>query len=314
MEARQEIAKIRENICKVIVGKEQMADLLLTAMIAEGHVLVEDMPGTGKTLMAKSLAKSIEGEFGRIQFTPDLLPSDVTGLNIYHQKTGKFEFHRGPVFSNVLLADEINRATPRTQSALLECMEEGQVTVDGTTRKLAAPFMVIATQNPIETAGTFPLPEAQLDRFLMKVEMGMLKAEEELQMLLRYSKDNPYKELQPVCSKEMIVEARKEAADVFIHEDLLAYIQQISETTRKTREILVGVSPRGTLALLRAVKAYAYMQGRTYAVPEDVKFLAVPVLAHRLILQANGYMANAAEAEISKIIQTLRVPTEEWKR
>lgn len=308
------IEKIRANIETVIIGKREVIDLVLTAMIAQGHVLLEDMPGTGKTMLAKALACSLAVPFARVQMTPDLLPSDVTGLNVYNPKSGEFEFHPGPVFTNVLLADEINRATPRTQASLLECMEEKQVTVDGVTRKLSEPFFVIATENPIETAGTFPLPEAQLDRFLMRLSMGPMEAEQEKEILNRYRRNNPLEELGAVCEAEEIRELQKSYREIYIHPELLDYIQRLCMATRKRKEIRAGVSVRGTLALMRAVQAYACLEGRTYAVPEDVKLLAVPVLAHRLVLEGSFYRQNAAKEQVEAVLKETPVPTEVWER
>ncbi len=305
---------IRTNISKVIIGKDDQVTLILSALLAGGHILLDDVPGTGKTMLSKALAKSIDSEFSRIQFTPDLLPSDVTGLNFFHQKEGDFVFKAGPVFANILLADEINRATPRTQSALLECMEEKQVTVDGVTRKLSLPFFVIATQNPVETTGTFPLPEAQLDRFLMKLSMGTPSKEDELAILNRYIKDEPLAELSPVCSCQDIINAQQEMKDVFVHPVLMDYIVSIVQDSRNSTRVSSGVSPRGTLALLHAAQAYAYVQGRMYVVPEDIKAIAVPVLAHRLVLDRAIGTKNGAADVISEIIGRIEVPTEDWTK
>ena len=305
---------IKDNISKVIIGKDETITLILSGLLAGGHILLDDVPGTGKTMLSKALAKSIDSEFSRIQFTPDLLPSDVTGLNFFHQKENDFVFKKGPVFANVLLADEINRATPRTQSALLECMEEKQVTVDGETRPLALPFFVIATQNPVETTGTFPLPEAQLDRFLMKLSMGEPTKEEELSILNRYMNDTPLAELSPVATCDDIQSAQKELKNVTVHPALLSYMVDIAQETRHTERITSGVSARASIALLHTVMAYAYIQGRMYAVPEDVKAVAVPVLSHRLILDRAQGLRNSGKDMIEEILNRVSVPTEEWNR
>lgn len=308
------IQALRENIQKVIIGKEETIDLLMTALLAKGHVLLEDLPGTGKTKLAKSLAMSIGGEFSRIQFTPDLLPSDITGLNIFDREKNDFVLRKGPVFTNILLADEINRATPRTQSGLLECMEEKQVTIDGGKYVLAEPFLVVATQNPIETAGTFQLPEAQMDRFMMKLSMGFLSKTEEVKVLSQYKEADPLESLTKVLEVEDIVKMQEEANEVYVHTCMLEYIASIVEATRKDTGIIMGVSTRGSLALLKAAKAYAYIQGRNYVVPEDVKILAVPVLAHRLALNF-GYRKEADNKQkLREIVEKQPVPTEEFDK
>ena len=312
---RQKMAgQILDNVSKVIIGKEDVAKLVLTSIIANGHVLLEDVPGTGKTVMAKTFAKSIDAQFSRIQFTPDLLPSDITGINYYNQKTSEFVFRKGPVFSNIVLADEINRATPRTQSALLECMEERQVTVDGVTDTLASPFIVIATQNPIETAGTYPLPEAQLDRFIMKINMGYPKKSEEIDILNRFLKDSPLETINSVCTKEDIIAMQKEAKNVFVHQAIMSYIVDIVNATRSNPSVSIGVSPRGTITMINAARAFAYISGRGYVTPEDIKTLTKYVFAHRLVLR-NGFAdKDGKEKLIEQIISSVEVPTEEWDR
>ena len=309
-----EIRDIKTNIEKVLIGKSEVIDLILTAMVAGGHVLLEDVPGTGKTVMAKTLAKSVDLKFSRIQFTPDLLPADVTGLNVYNQKNGEFQLKKGPVFGNILLADEINRATPRTQSSLLECMEEKQVTIDGVTYSLEAPFFVIATENPIETAGTFPLPEAQLDRFFMKLSMGTPSREEEIAIMNRFLKENPAEHVESICTAEDILKANREYKNVFIHKDIISYIADIVEATRKNPNITTGVSPRGTLAMLNAVRSYAYVMGRSYVIPEDVKKLSVPVFAHRISVTAGMSRGSGRKDLIKGIVEQTAVPTEEWDK
>ncbi|RCW74709.1 MoxR-like ATPase [Saliterribacillus persicus] len=303
--------KIKTNVQQVVVGKSDTIDLLLVAMISSGHVLLEDVPGTGKTMMAKALATSVNGSFKRIQFTPDLLPSDVTGLNFYSQEKGVFEFRKGPIFSNILLADEINRATPRTQSSLLESMEERQVTIDGETRKLDRPFLVIATQNPIESQGTFPLPEAQLDRFLLKINIGYPSKEEGIDILKRFKQVNPLEQLESVIDATDIVAMQEVYHQVEVHEDVLNYMMDIIEKTRNHPDLALGVSPRGSQALLKAVQVYALIQGRSYVIPDDVKAIAEPVLAHRFVLaQKIGIKQGLGTKVLEEILKAVPVPTE----
>ena len=304
--------KVLSNIGKVIIGKEQTARLLLTALLADGHVLLEDVPGTGKTKLAKTLAKSLQADFSRIQFTPDLLPSDITGLNIYDRQKNEFVLRKGPVFTNVLLADEINRATPRTQAGLLECMEERQVTIDGVTYEPGNPFFVIATQNPVETSGTFLLPEAQMVRFMMRLSMGLPRREEELDILDRYMEKEPLSELEHVMDRAELLQAREEANRVFVHKCVQEYMVDIILATRTGDGIMMGVSPRGSLALLRSVKAYAWLSGRNYVIPDDVRALAAPVLAHRILLKHGYGRSGENQALIEKIIAEIPVPTEDF--
>lgn len=316
MEKQQLALKMKEQISSVIVGKDDIIQLLLTSIIAGGHILLEDVPGTGKTVMAKTLASSIAGEFSRIQFTPDLLPSDVTGIHYYNQKEGEFVLRKGPVFSNIVLADEINRATPRTQSSLLECMEEHQITIDGETSKLQEPFLVIATQNPVETAGTFPLPEAQLDRFLMKLSMGLPTVEEEIEIMNRFANRTQVSnvKLEAVCSSADLTDMQKEAEEVYIHPILMEYLAKIVQETRQHSSVRLGVSPRGTLAMLRAIKAYAYVCGRDYVIPEDISSLAVYVFAHRLVISSGFAGEEQKKKLVQEILTKVDVPTEDWSR
>lgn len=303
--------RLTENIGKVIVGKDDVIKLLITSLVADGHVLLEDVPGTGKTKLAKSLAKSMAAEFTRIQFTPDLLPSDITGINIYDRSKNMFVLNKGPVFTNILLADEINRATPRTQAGLLECMEERQVTIDGETLKLDEPFFVMATQNPVESAGTFPLPEAELDRFIMKLSVGLPSREEELAILDRYMEQDPLDTLQPVVSQNDLFMARTEASKVFVKQCVREYIVDIVEATRECGDLVLGVSPRGSLALLRCAKAFAYLSDRSYVTPEDVRMVAVPCLAHRI---KTGLSSRKQEEVFFRILMGIDVPTEDFSR
>ena len=303
--------KIMNNVGKVIIGKEEQLSLITAALIAGGHVLIDDVPGTGKTVLARSLAGSIAGDFSRVQFTPDLLPADVTGMRVFQPATGEFVFVPGPVFTNILLADEINRATPRTQSALLECMQEGQVTEGGKTMPLEKPFLVIATENPVETQGTFPLPEAQLDRFMLRVRMGYPNEEEALSIMRRFLSDDPLERLQPVTDRAAVRDAQEAFSRCRVSEAVMRYIAALCEATREEERVLLGVSPRGMLALLRASQALSAIQGRDYVIPDDVKRLAVPVLAHRLVMKGLFGDSRADEKLIGEILQKVPAPTED---
>ena len=301
---RENIDRLKQNLGKTIVGKADAIRLVIVALLSGGHALLEDVPGVGKTLLAKSLARSIDGKFQRIQCTPDLLPTDITGTNIWNPSSGKFEFLPGPVFANVLLADEINRATPRTQSALLEVMEEKQVTVDGVSRTVPTPFFVIATQNPIEYQGTFPLPEAQMDRFTLSLTLGYPGELEELQMLERLSDSFAVEDLQPCISLEEVQELRRLCAGVKVEGHLKQYIVNLVRSTREDEEITLGVSPRGAVSLHRASQALAFISGRDYALPDDVKSLAPHVLSHRLI-PAGG---RRAKTIVDRLLREVAIP------
>ena len=301
--------RIIENLSQVIVGKQHAIELLLVTLLADGHALIEDVPGLGKTLMAKSLAKTIGGTFKRVQFTPDLLPADITGFNVYNQQSGQFTYQSGPVFSNILLADEINRTIPRTQSSLLESMEERQVTVDGQTHPLPRPFFVMATQNPIELEGTFPLPEAQLDRFLLKLRLGYPEKDEEISMLERFRVKDPLINLKAVASPEQITELQGARKKIRVSFPVREYIADIVRATRKSEDLRFGASPRGSLGLMRTGQALAALRGRDFVLPDDIKHLTVPVLAHRLILTDETRLRGAtAEQFMKEILKQIPVP------
>lgn len=305
------INRIRTAVGGTVVGKEEALDQLLIALLCRGHALLEDVPGVGKTLLARSLARVLGCEFHRVQLTPDVLPSDITGSNVFNQRSSEFEFRPGPIFTQILLADEINRATPRSQSALLEAMEERQVTVDGTTHQLAEPFLMLATQNPVELEGTFPLPEAQLDRFALKVTLGYPTVEDEHEILRRFEHDS-VPPLDPVTSAEEIVQLQRLRAGIVVSDDVRTYLVSIARATREDERVLLGASPRAALALCRAVQARALLQGRAFAIPDDVKALAVPVFAHRLVLSPGARLRGTTPREVVEdILNRSAVPVEE---
>lgn len=310
---KQVSAILKENIQKVIKGKEAQIEKVIIALLCEGHILLEDLPGTGKTTVAKALAKSLDCEFKRIQFTPDLLPTDLMGVNFYNQKEAEFIFREGPIFTNILLADEINRATPRTQSSLLECMEEAQVSIDGVTYQLDKPFLVIATQNPIETQGTFPLPEAQLDRFFMRLSMGYPDKEDEIIILTSQKTKKPLETLEKVITKEVLKEAQLRVKEVKVSEPIKEYIVNISRATRSSEKIKIGLSLRGSLAMMKAAQAVAAMEGRDYVIPDDVKKIVYDVSAHRIICRHYNVVSseNTSKAILQEIIEQVIVPKEE---
>ena len=307
--------RLRENLAPVLVGKPEVIDLALVALLCEGHVLIEDVPGVGKTTLARALAQSIGGTFRRLQCTPDLLPSDVTGVSVFDQREGDFVFKPGPVFANVVLADEINRATPRTQSSLLECMEERQVTADGETRPLPRPFLVLATQNPIELEGTFPLPEAQLDRFLLRIHLGYPDEAEEERIVVQHAADVEPAMVPPVTQPALWLELQQACRRLHVEESVRRYAIQVVRATRDHRSVLLGASPRASLGLYRAAQAWAALRGRSFVKPDDVKQVAAPVLAHRLLLGGDARVrGRTAEAAVEDILKQLPVPTEEAER
>ena len=311
-EIQEKIDILQKEVSTVIKGKDEVIRKVIMAILASGHVLLEDVPGLGKTTLAKAFSKALGFANKRIQFTPDMLPADITGLHIYDRESGKFVLNKGPVFTNILLADEINRATPRTQAGLLECMEERQVTIDGKTQKLEPPFFVVATENPVETAGTFPLPEAQMDRFLMKLSMGLPTREEEVQILDTYMTEDPLKKLTAVMDQEALERMQKEAMEVYVHPTVRGYLADLSAATRSSDQTVMGVSPRGTIALMRASRAWAYLEGRSFVTPDDVKAVAGPVMAHRVVLSYGQNRYADALRLIEEILNTVPAPTEDF--
>ncbi len=310
MEKASKLVKsIHENIEEVIIGKSEAVDLILIALLSKGHVLIEDVPGVGKTMMVSALAKSLNLSFKRIQFTPDVLPSDITGFSMYNLKSGEMEFRPGAIMNQIILADEINRTSPKTQSSLLEVMQEAQVTVDGTTYELPSPFIVLATQNPIEYIGTYPLPEAQLDRFLLKVTMGYPTKREEMLILTRFQTENPLKTLEPVASASDVLYLQDQVARVKVAEAIKEYIANIASLTRDHNDLSLGASPRGALFLMRASQSYALLHGRDYVIPDDVQKMTIPVLSHRLILKPEARLKEMTPERVLKsILNTIYVP------
>jgi MoxR-like ATPase len=311
MDIKASADRVIENIARVIVGKDEVIELCLVALLCEGHILLEDVPGIGKTTLAKAIARSIGCTFRRIQFTPDLLPSDVTGIVYFNQKSQDFEFRPGPIMSQVVLADEINRATPRTQSALLEAMQERQVTVDVETMALPRPFLVLATQNPIELEGTFPLPEAQIDRFLMRIALGYPSKEDENAILLRYERQDPLETLEPVIRADDLLAMQEQVRSVLVEESVREYMVDVVRATRDHDAVELGVSPRGTLALYRTVQALAAVRGRAFVIPDDVKYVAPSVLTHRIIISPQTRLRGRRPEEVmTEIVDTVPVPVE----
>ena len=308
-EARQLAARLMDNIQQVILGKQDVVGQTVIALLCQGHVLFEDVPGVGKTMLARAIARSLGGTFKRLQFTPDMLPSDVTGVSIFQPETGGFRFREGPIFAHVVLADELNRASPKTQSSLLECMEEAQVTVDGETYRLPQPFLVLATQNPLEHEGIYPLPESQLDRFMMRLHLGYPDRAVEKQMIQQQSHHHPIEDLQSVAAATELSEAQEAIREVQINDAVYDYLLEIVSRTREVENVVVGASPRGSLWLARGARALAALRGRSYVIPDDVKDLARPILAHRLILQPEVRLSGASDRQIIQhILQTVKVP------
>ena len=311
MDIKESVNRIIENVAQVIVGKDDVLELCLVALLCEGHILLEDVPGIGKTTLAKAIARSVGCSFRRIQFTPDLLPSDVTGILYFNQKTQDFEFRPGPIMAQIVLADEINRATPRTQSALLEAMQERQVTMDVETMQLPRPFLVLATQNPIELEGTFPLPEAQIDRFLMRLALGYPSREDEQIILVRYERQDPLEALEPAIQAGDLLTMQEQVKEVLVEESVREYVVDVVRATREHGAVELGVSPRGTLALYRTAQALAAIRGRRFVIPDDVKYLAPAVLTHRILISPQTRLRGRHPEEVlAEIVDTVPVPVE----